>query len=480
MGSISTVASVDRDFSPVERDIEAVKETMRRYVWSLDMKDWRSLEECFTPDIVFNASDMGRHEGAKNLIEKFQTRTVRVPVRRHSVFNPYVRVEGDTAEFTAYILNMRHRPRAPGGEFAMAGGFYRNTFVRTPGGWKMSSLQWHGFFAEGNQRLDPTLPVNPPPPPAMTGPMESPWGGVNAKGGVPDVSDMMIVRDLYTGMLRAADAGVRADVAATFTPDAQADLKGQGPVTGPDAIADAITSAGEPDWTMHALSNEKTSVVGDEANFGAYVYRVAPSDDGPVKHSGGVMIGVARRTPQGWRLAECTIHFLWEKGKPLHEDPLKTRTHVAAAARKLWANEGTRQVGSVEEEIASLLWKYTWSFDLNDPDQNRECFAEDVDVTIVLNSAVRHVGRTDWLIANLAGRNRQMVTLHYVSNVVVHKHYNPDLADLKTYVMTRRTAPGEPGPVLLAGGHYVCTAKRIEGQWRFVTFAFHRAHGGYE
>ena len=100
-------------------------------------------------------------------------------------------------------------------------------------------------------------------------------------------------------------------------------------------------------------------------------------------------------------------------------------------------------------------------------------------MTIVLDTVVRHVGAFDWLTANMANRARQMTSLHYVSNMVMQPHLKPDVVDLKTYTMTRRTAPGEPGPVLITGGHYVCTAEKIDGEWRFVTFAFHRSHGAY-
>lgn len=476
----STTPADGRDLTNTERDIEAVKVAMFRYTWSLDMKDWRTLEDCFTPNISFAASDMGHYDGARNLIAKFQARTIRVPVRRHSVFNPYVRIDGNSAELTAYILNNRVRPRAVDGEFSMAGGFYRNTFERTPAGWKMSALRWHGFFFEGNPRLDPKLPIGPRPLPVMSGPQDSPWGGASAKGGDPDVSDMRLVRDLYTGMLRAADAGVYADVAAAFTEDAKADLKGLGIASGPEAIAAAISTAGGSDWTMHIVSNEKTSVVNDEARFGAYVYRVAPTEDASVGHSGGVMTGLARRTADGWRIAECTIHLLWEKGLPVIEDQLRTsKAHVLVEARKLWANESTRQIGTPEEEAAALLWKYTWSFDLNDIEQNRACFADDVDVTIVLDTTVRHVGAYDWVTANMANRARQTVTLHYVSNVICEKHFDSDTVDLKTYTITRRTTVGDPGQVMIAGGHYTCTAQKTDGEWRFATFAYHRSHGAY-
>ena len=144
----------------------------------------------------------------------------------------------------------------------------------------------------------------------------------------------------------------------------------------------------------------------------------------------------------------------------------------------MWSDEDRRQIGGVEE-VTALLWRYTWSFDLNDQEQNKECFADDVEVAITLEQTVRYFGRDNWIAADFAGRNRQMVTLHYVSNVIITKSYDPDLAELKAYVMTRRTAPGEPGAVLVAGGHYTGTARRINGQWKFVVFGFQRSHGAF-
>ncbi|MBX3568055.1 MAG: nuclear transport factor 2 family protein [Rhizobiaceae bacterium] len=460
-------------------DVEAVKEVMKRYAWSLDMCDWERLETCFAPDILFETSDMGRHEGARALIAQFQTRTVRVPVRRHSIATPYVRVEGDRAEFTAYILNTRYRPRAPGGEFFMAGGYYRNSFKRTADGWKITNLRFEGLFVEGNTRMNPAA-APAPYYPVMKGLADAGWGGATVPA-VPGASNIAQVRDLVFGMARAADARSTGDVEAAFTPEAAGDVAGSGEVKGAAALAAALCPPGGPAWTMHFLTNDKISVVGDTADFGVYVYRITPGAQGEANtHAGGVMVGTARRTEAGWRIAECRTHILWTRGVPLYEDPLVRRQDIAAAAKKLWANEDRRERGTVQEEILALHWKYTWSFDLNDPAQNTQVFADDVEVSITLDQIVRHFGRHDWITANLAGRNRQMVTLHYVTNPIVTHMYNPDLAEIRTYVMTRRTAPGDPGPVMIAGGHYRAVAQRIDGQWKYVIFQFVRSHGAFE
>lgn len=92
---------------------------MCRYVWSLDSKDWASLAPCIAPDLVFQASDMGRYETAEALIRAFQRRGGRLPVRRHSIFNCRVRIDGDRAVFTSYLVKTRWRPGVPGGKFGM-------------------------------------------------------------------------------------------------------------------------------------------------------------------------------------------------------------------------------------------------------------------------------------------------------------------------------------------------------------------------
>lgn len=463
--------------SDTATDVESVKAVMKRYAWSLDMREWDALESCFDPDIVFETSDMGRYDGARTLIAEFQRRTVNVPVRRHAIANPYVKVDGDRAEFTSYLINTRYRPRAPGGEFFMAGGFYRNSLRRTSEGWKITHLRFEGLFVEGNTRMNPAAAPTPYYP-VMKTLRDASWGGASAPPAV-GATNIQQVRDLIVGAMRAADARVEADLASAFTVDAVADLAGIGEVAGATAIARSLCPPDAPAWRMHYLTNDKISVVGDEARFGTYVYRIVPGPGGSLDHDGGVLIGRARRTRDGWRIVEARIHFLWKRGTPLDADPLHARPDIAREAEALWADEHRRERGSVEEEILALHWKYTWSFDLNLPDLNRKVFAEDVEVAITLDQTVRHFGRHDWLTANLAGRNRQMVTLHYVTNPVVVECHAPGLAEIKTYVMTRRTAPGEPGPVLVAGGHYRAIARHIDGEWRYAIFGFTRSHGAF-
>ena len=290
-----------------------MKAVMRRYAWSLDMNDWERLEACFTEDILFEASDVRRHVGARHLIQRFQSRVVRNPVRRHAIYNPYVFVTGDRAEFTSYNVNTRFRPNAPGGDFFMAGGYYSNTFIRSNGQWKLSHLRWHGFFAEGNPRMDPSI-VSLPSEPVMSGPADAPWGG--AAAGVPQSqqSAALQIRNLMTGLMRAGDAKVRKDVAAAFIADATANLVGQGSIAGPDAIAATFCPADNDGWTIHVLSNEKVSVVGDVARYGAYVYR-ASSAGKKVAHSGGVLVATIKRTGAGWRIHALCNSFPVGEGK---------------------------------------------------------------------------------------------------------------------------------------------------------------------
>lgn len=229
--------------------------------------------------------------------------------------------------------------------------------------------------------------------------------------------------------------------------------------------------------SIHLLSNIKISVVGDRAKFGAYVYRVMPSLAGEHGQVGGVLFTDAEKTAEGWRLNDLKLFLLWEKGQPAMEDPLDSRPEVRHMMRRLWADEDQREIGTEREEALELLWTYTWSLDFNDLAQNTVCFAEDVDVVVTLDTVTRYCGRSDWVKAIMANRSRQILTMHYVSSMDVAPHIGGGRVDIKTYTMTRRRAPGEPGQVLVAGGHYFVTAAcQPSGRWAFETFSFLRTH----
>ncbi|MBX3568049.1 MAG: nuclear transport factor 2 family protein [Rhizobiaceae bacterium] len=461
--------------SQTEQDVFDVKQVMIRYVWSLDMSDWKTLRSVFADDVVFDASNMGHYEGADNLVKEFQNRTPRTPVRRHVLVSPYVTVDGDTAEFTSYLINVRVRPGAPGGDYYWGTGYYRNSFRRTPQGWKMYRFRWEAILLEGNTQMIPSagpmiyLPV-------MKGPADATWGGASKPGDRAFLSNSRQVEDLVVGLVRAADAGVAKDVEASLAGDARASF-GATRLAGAKAIADWFCSPDRGRWRSTFLSNMKTSVSGDRAIFGAYAYMNVAGEGDKAGHRGGVLTVEAVRGGDGWKVADLAYVPLWDRDEKITRDRAD-EAGVRGLPKKVWSLEGEREPLRDEEELVALMSRYTWCYDLNDFETMLDVFHPDLDSSFHMGGDVYNLGRDATLA--MIGTNRSKVphSQHHVYNFDVEMGLDGNSAFVKCYSMTRRTPEGG-GDVTMASGMYVMHARRYDGQWKFDTFRYIRAHSAY-
>jgi ketosteroid isomerase-like protein len=461
--------------SDLEKDIFDVKQVMTDYVWALDNSDWERLRKVFSDDIVFGASNMGHYEGGDNLVREFQNRTVRTPIRRHMLICPYVTIDGDTAVYTSYLINVRVRPGAPGGDYYWGTGYYCNSFRRTPHGWKMYDFKWEAILLEGNTQMVPAmgpmvyLPV-------MDGPADAPWGGAVTPDDAAFLSDSHLVENLMVGLVRAADAKVRADVAVALDSNVKARF-GDNTLEGPDTVADYMCSTERGAWQSTFLMNTKVAASGDTALFGAYVYLNAPGAGDRAKHSGGVLTAAARRTKDGWRVTEYNYLPMWDRDQKILSDRA-TETDASSRPRQLWSLERERAVLRDEEEISQLMSRYTWAYDLNDFDQMTEIFHPDTDSSFHMGGAVYNIGRDQMLAMMKANRQTVNHSQHYIFNVDVKIGLDGNSAFMRCYVQTRRTHD-DSGDIAMAGGFYYIHARRYDGQWKFDAFRYHRVHDPY-
>ncbi len=461
--------------SATEQDVYDVKQAMLRYVWSLDMSDWKTLRSVFADDVVFDASNMGHYEGADNLLQEFQNRTPRMPVRRHVLVSPYVSVDGDTAEFTSYLINVRVRPGAPGGDYFWGTGYYRNTFRRTAQGWKMVRFRWEQILLEGNTRMIPSagpmtyLPV-------MKGPAEAAWGGPSKPGDRALLSNSRQVEDLVVGLVRAGDAGVMDDVLGSIAPDAKASI-GTTSLSGAKAIADWFCSRDRGAWRSTFLSNMKTSVLGDRALFGAFVYMNAAGPAERAAHHGGALTVEAVRHADGWKVADYSYIPLWNRDEPITRD-ISRETGAAELPKKLWSLEDQRERLRDEEEIVALMSRYTWCYDLADFETMVDVFHPDVDSSFQSLEDVHNLGREATFAMLRTNRSKVPFSQHYTYNVDVEIGFDGNSAFARCYSMTRRTPEGG-GDVSMASGMYTMHARRYDGRWQFDVFRYRRVHGPY-
>jgi ketosteroid isomerase-like protein len=462
--------------SQVERDVREINRVMADYCWSLDTRDWERLGRCFLEDVVFEASNMGRYTDRRSLMIAFQTRTIRTPVRRHMITNRYVSVDGDTAEFTSYLQNVRVRFSAPGGDFFIAGGYYRNTLKRTPDGWKISHLRWEATYIEGNKALDPNLPPAPYLS-VMSSKKDAPWGGARTAARDVGRGDTQITKDLVIGMFRALDLGDVQEVASALVDDAEMIVNGDRMVTAA-ALVQALRPEGTR-WSDHGFWNEMISLSDIEARYAAYVYRVTNDGAAENTHSGGVLMVTARPTSGGWRVARLEYIGFWTRGSVISSDPVAVMPDYARIPAFIDRIEGERRPLADEDAVAGLMAKYTWSYDYWDFQAVADCFVENVQGVFTTGSTSVFLDRASMVPGIRRGRETQPYMQHYSTNYVVDMGLDGESAEVRAYASTRRTEAGG-GPVFVAGGRYDGYARKIGGRWVFLTFQYTRLHGPYD
>ena len=132
-----------------------------------------------------------------------------------------------------------------------------------------------------------------------------------------DESDL---RNLVLGMPKHLDARDWEAYGRLFTEDAVFSIGGQIRV-GRQEIADGPSGdiAKYYQGTQHIMGNIYVDVDGDEADVKAYVIAVhIPEFQDTWTHSdvGGGYDVKARRTEDGWRIAECNVFMRWTSGAP--------------------------------------------------------------------------------------------------------------------------------------------------------------------
>lgn len=475
MNQQTTASAVEIDISQIEKDVFDVKQTMLNYVWSLDTSDWERLRKVFSDDIVFRASNMGHYVGGDALVREFQNRTVRTPIRRHMLVSPYVKVDGDTAVYTSYVINVRVRPQAPGGEYHWGSGYYKNSFRRRQDGtWEMYDFKWEQTLLEGNLMLIPAmgqmiyLPV-------MDAYSQAPWGGPTADATERDaLSNSRQVADMMVGLTRAADARNTQNVGAALVDGVELVING-GTLNGRAKAAATLSQRDAKSWQNTLLTNSRVSVVGNSARYGAYYYiNPAADPEKPARHFGGLLTAELSHSSGGWKVAKLTFTQMWDRDEKVLDDRAAS-VKASELARWVFGLEDSREQQRDEEEVMALMSRYTWAYDTNDIELMRDIFHEDVDSSFHMGASRWNIGREAILEMNKAGRPTVRHAQHYVYNLDVKIGFDGESAFLRCYSNTRRTHD-DSGLIEMAGGHYVMHARRYDGKWKFDMFRYTRAH----
>ena len=113
-----------------------IQQLLAEYSHAIDFHDWDALDDVFTPDAIIDYTEMGASRGDLAYQKKFLSEVLpSFPSYYHMTATSKITIDGDTAEGRTLCYNpMVHTPDS----VMICGLWYRDKFVRTPQGWRIS------------------------------------------------------------------------------------------------------------------------------------------------------------------------------------------------------------------------------------------------------------------------------------------------------------------------------------------------------
>ena len=132
-----------------------------RYAMAIDWKDWDLLDTVFTPDAVLDYSSAGGPDAKgpyPQMRQWLQNALAIFPMTMHHLSKTYVQLDGDRAVCWTKLDNPMglavdgdgyFDPDGKGLHTFVTGGMYRDTCVRTSGGWRIAEKFLQAQYTQG-------------------------------------------------------------------------------------------------------------------------------------------------------------------------------------------------------------------------------------------------------------------------------------------------------------------------------------------
>ncbi|WNG87218.1 nuclear transport factor 2 family protein [Mycobacterium sp. ITM-2016-00317] len=130
-----------------------IQSLLSKYARAVDTRDWDLWRSLFTDDAVVDYSSAGAVAGSRDEVAAWLEQALSaMQMMQHFISNIEAEIDGDTAQVRAMFYNPMQLPGMD--ELSYCGGYYHHTLVRTPDGWRSTSLrEENAWFA------NPLLPV---------------------------------------------------------------------------------------------------------------------------------------------------------------------------------------------------------------------------------------------------------------------------------------------------------------------------------
>jgi hypothetical protein len=126
-----------------------IQDLITAYSYAIDFHEWERLDDIFTPDAHLDFTATGGEAGSLDEIKPWLDKALSLfDGHQHLVGTTKVELDGDAAS----SITLCHNPMwltGPDGQHhqMFVGLWYRDSFVRTPTGWRMTSrVQQRGYL----------------------------------------------------------------------------------------------------------------------------------------------------------------------------------------------------------------------------------------------------------------------------------------------------------------------------------------------
>jgi 3-phenylpropionate/cinnamic acid dioxygenase small subunit len=133
-------------------DVVEITQLLYRYARAIDAKDWKALEQIFTPDArIHYAVERGAELRFPELGPWLARAMTIFKATQHVITNPLVELAGDRACCTSYLTGTHVQVRRDTGAEVLTteGSTYSDELVRTPEGWRISARRLERTWVDG-------------------------------------------------------------------------------------------------------------------------------------------------------------------------------------------------------------------------------------------------------------------------------------------------------------------------------------------
>lgn len=139
-------------------DRQAISDIVLQYAMAADRRDWALYRDCFTDAVDIDFTSFSGGESERLSVDDWVLRVRGLlpgfDVTQHNSSNHVHSISGDSATCVSYMVAEHIYLAATSAEnHVTLGGYYTNSLVRTPAGWRICKCQLNVTWQRGNAGL---------------------------------------------------------------------------------------------------------------------------------------------------------------------------------------------------------------------------------------------------------------------------------------------------------------------------------------